>query len=218
MTLYAKWSKGGDRPVDPSGGDDDEEDTSGGRPGESAGTKTDRFTDVTEKDWFYDAVTWISEKGLMVGTDKTHFSPHMDTSRAMIATILWRMEGSPAARGEAAYTDCAPHSWYSGGVNWADGSGVIKGYGDGRFGPDDPITREQLALMLWRYADSPAAAEDLEAFTDAHRAGDWAWEALRWAVEKGILTGRGDGILDPGGKATRAEAAAMFARYAQGQR
>ena len=218
MTLYAKWSKGGDRPVDPSGGDDDEEDTSGGRPGESAGTKTDRFTDVTEKDWFYDAVTWISEKGLMVGTDKTHFSPHMDTSRAMIATILWRMEGSPAARGEAAYTDCAPHSWYSGGVNWADGSGVIKGYGDGRFGPDDPITREQLALMLWRYADSPAAAEDLEAFTDAHRAGDWAWEALRWAVEKGILTGRGDGILDPGGRATRAEAAAMFARYAQGQR
>lgn len=217
MTLYAKWSKGGDRPVDPSGGDDDEEDTSGGRPGESAGTKTDRFTDVTEKDWFYDAVTWVSEKGLMVGTDKTHFSPHMDTSRAMIATILWRMEGSPAARGEAAYTDCAPHSWYSGGVNWADGSGVIKGYGDGRFGPDDPITREQLALMLWRYAGSPAAAEDLEAFTDAHRAGDWAWEALCWAVEKGILTGRGDGILDPGGKATRAEAAAMLMRYSQGR-
>ena len=71
--------------------------------------------------------------------------------------------------------------------------------------------------MLWRYAGSPAAAEDLEAFTDAHRAGDWAWEALCWAVEKGILTGRGDGILDPGGKATRAEAAAMLMRYSQGR-
>lgn len=173
------------------------------------------FTDADPGAWYHDGVHYCLEEGLMEGIDETHFAPHMDTSRAMIATILWRLSGSPETKAEQSYPDCVSGSWYAQAVVWATEQGVVKGYGSDSFGPEDPITREQLAAMLWRYAGSPAAAEDIKAFSDAHTAGEWARDALCWAVEKGILTGRGDGILDPGGKASRVEAAAMLMRYSQ---
>ena len=173
----------------------------------------DRFVDVRADDWFYDSVKSIVEQGLMNGTDETHFSPRLDTSRAMIATVIWRMAGSPEPKAALSYPDCAPGSWYAKAVAWASERGVVKGYDNGSFGPNDPITREQLAAMLHRYAGSPASAGTLDGFADAEAAGAWAVDALCWAAEEGILTGKGGGILDPRGLASRAEVAAVFVRF-----
>ncbi len=170
------------------------------------------FEDVKTESWFYDSVKYVYEQGMMVGTDSTHFSPNLNTSRAMIATILWRLSGSPETKAALTYPDCVHGSWYAQAVAWGTGDGVVKGYGNGEFGPDDTITREQLAVMLWRYAGSPAAGGTLNAFADSDKAGGWAVDGLCWAVSRGILTGRGGGILDPVGQATRAEAAAMLSR------
>ncbi len=183
------------------------------RPGVRPVAKPWPFVDVAESDWFYEGVKTVYEREMMVGTDGTHFSPGMDTSRAMIATILWRLEGSPAPKGQLLYTDCTPNSWYADAVAWGTENGVLKGYGGRRFGPDDPITREQLALMLWRYAGSPETHGDLNAFTDRESVNDWVYPAMEWAVEQGLVTGKGGGVLDPRGHATRAEAAAMLARH-----
>lgn len=171
------------------------------------------FEDVKAGDWFHDDVRYVYERGLMVGTDESHFRPEWDTSRAMIAVILWRMEGSPGVKTGADYPDCVADSWYAQAVAWASESGVVKGYDNGSFGPEDPITREQLAVMLWRYAGSPKAKGGLSTFTDAGQAGFWAVDALDWAVEAGILRGKDGGRLDPTGLASRAEAAAMLTRY-----
>lgn len=173
----------------------------------------DQFDDVKPGDWFYDSVEAVAEQGLMNGVSDTAFAPHMTTSRAMIATILWRLADSPEPGAALTYSDCEADSWYAKAVAWGAREGVLKGYGNGSFGPGDPITREQLAAMLWRYAGEPAAEGTLDGFADAGRAGPWAVDALRWAVERGILTGRGGGVLDPTGQATRAEAAAMLMRY-----
>lgn len=172
------------------------------------------FVDVRAKDWFHDSVKAVYEEGWMLGTDSTHFSPAADTSRAMIATILWRLEGAPASKTRDVYTDCVADSWYIDAVAWAAESGVVKGYGKGLFGPEDPVTREQLALMLWRYAGSPQTGGTLDHFADADMADAWAVDALSWAAEQGILRGKGrEKLLDPTGKASRAEAAAMLTRW-----
>lgn len=171
------------------------------------------FMDVKTGQWFHDSVKYAYEQGLMVGTDETHFSPELDTSRAMIATILWRRAGSPEMKKAVAYPDCDSRAYYAGAVAWGTEKGVVKGHDNGNFSPNDPITREQLAAMLWRYAGSPAPSGSLDGFTDSGRASGWALDALRWAVERGFLTGRGDGVLAPNGKATRAEAAAMLQRF-----
>ncbi|WP_369298881.1 S-layer homology domain-containing protein [uncultured Neglectibacter sp.] len=172
------------------------------------------FKDVKSGDWFHDSVKYVYEQGMMVGTDSTHFAPSLDTSRAMIATILWRLEDSPEPEGALTYPDCSAGSWYAKAVVWGSGNGVVKGYDNGSFGPNDPITREQLAAMLWRYAGEPATSGTLDSFPDSSKAGDWATDALRWTVEEGILTGKdGSGLLDPKGKATRAEVAAVLMRF-----
>ncbi len=110
----------------------------------------------------------------------------------------------------------ADGAWYTNGITWAAAQGVVGGYGNGLFGPNDNITREQLAVMLWRYAGSPAATNKELHFNDIDEAGDYALEALRWAVENGILNGYGDGRLNPAGLATRAQVAAMLMRYIEG--
>lgn len=172
------------------------------------------FKDVKSGDWFHDSVKYVYEQGMMVGTDSTHFAPSLDTSRAMIATILWRLEDSPEPEGALTYPDCSAGSWYAKAVVWGSENGVVKGYDNGNFGPNDPITREQLAAMLWRYAGEPATSGTLDSFPDSNKAGDWATDALRWTVEEGILTGKdGSGLLDPKGKATRAEVAAVLMRF-----
>lgn len=173
------------------------------------------FTDVTEDDWFYDAVIDLYEKGLMTGTAGDSFSPLMNTDRAAIVTILWRLEGMPSSGESSAFPDVPVVAWYAQAVAWAHKAGVVEGYDTGKFGPADPITREQLAAILWRYAGSPTVLdyEGTGRFTDTEAISPWAAKAVTWALSEGILTGRGDGILDPTGKAARAEAAAMVERF-----
>ena len=171
------------------------------------------FEDVNSGDWFHDSVKYIYEQKLMVGTGQSHFSPRLDTSRAMIATILWRLEGSPAPTQECTYTDCHPNAYYARAVAWGTEQGILNGYGGNLFGPDDPITREQLAAMLYRYAGNPAPDGTLESFSDAEASSQYALDALCWAVKNGIMNGKGGGILDPKGCAIRAATAAMLHRY-----
>lgn len=173
------------------------------------------FVDVNTGHWFHDSVKAVYEQGLMVGTDRNHFSPDWDTSRAMIATIIWRLEGSPEPKGQLSYTDCSSKAYYAKAVAWGTENDILAGYGGGLFGPDDPITREQLAAILWRCAGFPASSGTLTGFTDTDKASRYAAPALEWAVEQGIITGKGGGILDPLGKATRAEAAAMFTQFCE---
>lgn len=172
------------------------------------------FTDLDLSSWYHDGIHDCLERGLMVGTSEDTFAPGMTTSRAMIATILWRLSGSPAAGDAPGFDDVDEGTWYTEAVRWAAAEGVVKGYGDGTFGPADPITREQLALMLWRYAGSPAAEGGELAFTDGEQTSAWAWDAMLWATEEHVVNGY-DGALNPGGDATRAEAAAMLARFRQ---
>ena len=171
------------------------------------------FTDVRESDWFYNSVKDIYERGLMVGTDKDRFSPKQNASRAMIATVLWRMAGSPAPMRDDTYRDCDLNAYYARAVAWGTEQGVLLGYGGGLFGPSDPITREQLAVVLYRTAGTPETGGNLNAFCDREQAGGFAETAVSWAVECGVLCGKGNGILDPKGNATRAEAAAMLQRF-----
>lgn len=127
--------------------------------------------------------------------------------------ILYNKEGKPSVAESSAFTDVAPGEWYSNAVTWAAASNIVGGYGNGLFGPGDNITREQLAVMLWRYAGESAAANKELHFNDADEASGYALDALRWAVENGIINGKGGGILDPRGQTTRAQIAQMLMNY-----
>lgn len=174
------------------------------------------FTDVKPGDWFYDDVMFVYEKKLMMGTSSTLFSPNEAATRAMLATILWRMEGSPVPKSSAGYSDVPTGQWYSDAIAWATEKGIFEGYGNGTFGPNDPITREQLAAIFYRYAShkgyDTSAVGSLEQFSDKDKASAWALDALKWAIGSGLMNGKGD-TLDPTGTATRAEIAAMLHRF-----
>lgn len=170
------------------------------------------FTDVTPDDWFYDAAVYLYGRELMAGTSDTTFSPSLPTTRGMIVTLLHRLAGEPAADG-ASFPDVAEGQYYSRAVAWAAANSVVLGYTNGSFGPDDPITREQLAAILYRFVGSPAVTGGLSAFPDASGVSAYAREAMIWAVQAGLITGLGDGTLDPQGSATRAQAAVILMRY-----
>jgi len=179
-----------------------------------AGCASHGLTDLGGVDaWYHEAVDYVLAQGLMSGYGDGRFGPGDTLSRAQLAQILYNKEGRPAVSAENPFADVAAGAWYAGAVVWANARGIVGGYGNGKAGPDDPISREQLAVMLWRYAGSPAAAGKELNFADAGEAGDYALEALRWAVENGILTGTGGGRLNPAGLATRAEVAQMLMRY-----
>ena len=173
------------------------------------------FTDADRSAWYHDGVHYCVEHGLMVGTSQTTFAPNIPITRGMIVTILWRLEGSPMVDAPLDYSDVQPEAWYGEAVRWADSAGVVTGYGNGKFGPNDPITREQMAAMLWRYAGSPAAEGALSAFVDGTQTSGWAQSAMIWAVEQGLIAGVGNGRLEPRGQATRAQAATILMRFAQ---
>ena len=175
------------------------------------------FADVPATSWAADAVAFASSHELFNGTAPGQFSPDTPMSRGMLAVVLHNLESNPTQALTGAFTDVDNSQWYAEGVAWAEAQGIIGGYGNGQFGPNDNITREQLAVMLWRYAGSPAATDRELHFADAHRASDWALEALRWATENGIINGKGGGILDPTGQATRAETAQMLKNYMENQ-
>ncbi len=174
------------------------------------------FADVVEKSWYEDAVAYVFDQKMMVGTSADRFSPELTTSRAMIVTILWRLEGSPAAAADAGFTDVVADAWYGSAVAWASGKGIVNGMGDGIFAPDAPITREQMAAILYRYAGTKGlnvqAAGDLSAFSDVATVSPYAVEAMAWANGVALINGMGDGVLAPQGSATRAQAATIFYR------
>ena len=184
---------------------------------ENPGTGVNPFTDISEKDWFYGDVMFVYENGLMLGTSKTLFSPHGTATRGMMATILWRMEGSPAPKGKNSFTDVEAGKWYADAITWTAENGIFAGYGKDKFGPDDPITREQLAAIFYRYADYKGydltVKGNLDKFKDADKITDYAKTAMQWAVGSGLVKGKSGNLLDPQGTATRAEIAAMLHRF-----
>ena len=194
MTVYALW-----------------------RVDENPNTGANPFTDVSEKDWFYGDVMFVYENGLMLGTSKTLFSPHGTATRGMMATILWRMEGSPVPKGKNSFTDVEAGKWYADAITWTAENGIFAGYGKDKFGPDDPITREQLAAIFYRYADYKGydltVKGNLDKFKDADKITDYAKTAMQWAVGSGLVKGKSGNLLDPQGTATRAEIAAMLHRF-----
>ena len=189
----------------------------GWRVDENPGTGVNPFTDISEKDWFYGDVMFVYENGLMLGTSKTLFSPHGTAMRGMMATILWRMEGSPVPKGKNSFTDVEAGKWYADAITWTAENGIFAGYGKDKFCPDDPITREQLAAIFYRYADYKGydltVKGDLDKFKDADKITDYAKTAMQWAVGSGLVKGKSGNLLDPQGTATRAQIAAMLHRF-----
>ena len=177
------------------------------------------FTDVTEKHWFNDSVQYVYEKGLMNGITEKTFEPNKPTSRAMIVTILYRLEGSPAVTGKHGFNDVKTGSWYDNAVAWAAANGIVTGYSDAEFGPSNNITREQMAAIMHRYANykkyNTSKAGDLNAFSDKASVSSYAAESMSWAVGSGIISGKGGGNLVPRAGATRAEAAAILQRFCE---
>ena len=179
------------------------------------------FTDVFTSDWFYDDVMFVYQNGLMAGTSATTFAPYDNTTRAQIAVIFYRMEGSPNLEGKNDFTDVEygpGTAWYYDAVTWAQQSGVMAGYGDGKFGPNDPVTREQLASIFYRYAqykgyDTTQGGMAIREFSDYESISSYAVDAVAWAVNVGIMSGKENNLLDPQGTATRAEIAAMLHRF-----
>lgn len=175
------------------------------------------YTDLNMGEWYHDGIHYCLDEGLMDGVDAGMFAPNATTSRAMIVTILWRLQGSPEVEATETFTDVSPDAWYAKAIAWAVAEGVADGYGEGLFGPNDAITREQLAAMLWRYAGSPEAGGDLSAFADGDDTSDWAQQAMSWAVAQGLITGVDSDRLDPKGQATRAQTATILMRFAQSE-
>ena len=174
------------------------------------------FTDVNTTDWFYDAVQYAYEKGMMSGTSTTTFSPGGTTTRGMIVTILHRMEGTPAANGTA-FTDVPAGQWYSDAVSWASANGIVGGYGNGLFGPSDSITREQMAAILNRYSTykdyGSGTVSSITDFSDASKVSSYAVEPMGWAIGNGLISGVGNNTLAPKGNATRAQVATILMRF-----
>ena len=171
------------------------------------------FSDVSRNDWYYDAVTYVVEKSLMNGTGEGLFTPNAATTRGMIVTILYRMAGEPAVTGKCPFSDVQAGAYYEKAITWVSENEIVTGYGSGKFGPGDAITREQLASILYRYAGKPTARGEISTFTDAAQVSAWASDAMRWALGEGILSGIGGGLLDPNGQATRAQAAKLLMNY-----
>ena len=191
----------------------------GWRADETPDTVANPFTDVFEKDWFYDDAMFVYKNGLMLGTSKTLFSPHGTVTRGMMATILWRMEGSLAPKGENSFTDVEAGRWYADAITWAAENGIFAGYSMDKFGPDDPITREQLTAIFYRYADYKGykltITGNLDKFEDADKITDYAKTVMQWAVGNGLIKGKSENLLDPQGTATRAEISAMLHRFVE---
>ncbi len=175
------------------------------------------YKDVAPSDWFADAVRFVSEHALMNGTGPETFSPDTVTTRAMVATILYRLVGSPQTAYTEAFIDVSGGEWYSEAVSWAADNGVYLGYPDGTFRPDEPITRQQLAAVLYRYAElteqDVSAEDDLCSFIDGESVAEWALAAVRWAVGSGVINGYDDATLRPRGGATRAQLAQMLMNW-----
>lgn len=177
-----------------------------------------KFNDVSANDWFASAVDYVTGKGMMNGTADNTFSPKANTTRGMVVTVLYRLENQPSTSA-AAFTDVASGAYYANAVAWANANGIISGYGSGKFGPNDKVTREQLAAILYRYAQykkyDVSGANSLDGYADAQSVSSYAVPALQWANAAGVVTGKSGSKLDPKGNAVRAEVAAMLMRFCE---
>lgn len=171
------------------------------------------FTDLGDKQWYHDSIDYAVEHGLLEGTSATTMEPNATLIRAQLAQILYNIEDKPAVTGEMIFEDVPASEWFYSPVLWANQNDIINGTSATTFEPLEAITRQDLALMLYRYAGEPAVTGDLDGFTDADQVGDWAEEAMAWAVAEGIVQGDTPTTLNPTGTATRAEAAAMLQRF-----
>lgn len=177
------------------------------------------FTDVAEGDWFYNAVKYAYENDIMAGDSATTFSPSVKLSRGTVAQILYNTEGKPAVTVTDEFTDVQAGDWCANAVSWVVANNIASGYGNGKFGANDNVTREQLAVFLYQYAQykkyDVSVKGDLSKFTDNDKLSSWAKDAMTWAVGEGLLSGKGNGILDPTGTATRAEAASILMKFSE---
>lgn len=171
------------------------------------------FTDVPPTNWAADAVAFVSGHELFNGTAPDIFSPDVPMTRGMLVTVLHNLENNPRRTSPNSFSDVPSGAWYANAVAWAVDAGIVSGYGNGQFGAEDRVTREQMAVMLWRYAGSPASAGSMSDFHDAGQSDEYASEALRWAAENGIIHGKNGNLLDPKGRATRAEVAQMLKNF-----
>ena len=237
-SLWNRWSLANDtkpsdnKTVTDSGGniktdtgtDKDESTITGGNvPLGQLENRENPFSDVSKNDWFYESVGLMNTLGLMNGTSSNVFAPGDNLSRAMLVTILWRLEGSHSISGqgtEVVFTDVADGLWYTDAVIWASSNGIVNGYENGRFGPNDDITREQIATILMRYVNwkdmDTSTTNELTSYTDAGQVSTWALDAMKWANAKGLITGRTETTLTPLSTATRAEVATILARLIPG--
>ena len=178
------------------------------------------FPDVTEGDWFYDAVRCAYETGLMDGVGDSLFAPNSETTRAQLATILYRLEGEPEVSGTSGFSDVAAGIWYTDAVAWAAENGIVNGTTDTTFAPGEDITREQLVTVLYRYAEAKgydvSTRADLSAYPDADQIQSYAAESVAWAVAEGLIQGFEDNTLRPAGNATRAQIATILMRFCEG--
>lgn len=178
------------------------------------------FADVASGSWYEQGVIYAYEKGIMVGTSKTEFSPNADTTRAMIVTILYRLENSLEVESTDSFTDVPENEWYTDAVSWAAQEGLVNGYGNGKFGPQDSITRQQLAAILYRYTAYKGASVSANGwascYPDVDSISTWAVAAMQWAVKEGYITGspvNGQVYLLPEASASRAQIATILMRY-----
>ena len=170
------------------------------------------FTDVRSTDWFSDAVSYVQERGLMSGTSATHFSPNEPTTRAMLVTVLYRAAGQPETTGQSSFADVLARDYFANAVAWASENNIVTGYSRTRFGSNDPVSREQIATLLWRYAGSPSAGS-AQNFSDRNQISDYAADAVNWARANGIVNGRPGNRFDPKANATRAEVATILRNF-----
>ncbi len=199
ITLYAKWTK---TDTTQSGGDTHE-------------CPSEKFTDVDTSLWYHEYIDYVLESELMKGTGDTTFEPTISTTRGMIVTMLYRMEGEPEVTEMSGFDDVADSEYYADAVAWASANGIVEGYGDGTFGPNDSITREQMAAIIYRYMTYKGMVDDTDysvSYSDYSDISDYAKTAVTYCTGEGILTGNTDGTFLPLNNATRAETAAVFTR------
>ena len=178
------------------------------------------FYDVAQGAWYYDAVQYVTQRGLMTGVSDRQFAPNAILSRAQAVQILYALAGGPTVSASNDFVDVNRGDWYADAVSWATANGVVSGMGKEMFGPNAPLTREQLALILYHYAQVAGYAPHqggmaIQEFSDSASISGWALEAVQWAVNAGLISGTGDGMLDPDGAATRAQVAQIFMNFCQ---
>lgn len=170
------------------------------------------FSDVAADAWYGEAVMYCRDNGLMNGTSQTTFTPDATMTRAQLCAVFYRMAGSPEVSGADAFADTPAGAWYEDAILWAGQNGIMSGYTAASFGPNDPVTRAQIAAILWRYAGQPDS-DAAENYTDETSIPSWADTAVDWAQASGTITGMADGSFQPNGRATRAQVAVILMRY-----